>query len=257
MNDSGESLPRTEIIPVLPKSEVEMFLRIIKETDDEFKDKEKQIIDEIERKRKEEQIKQMEKELKKQKREQEKLRKENEKAQIRQEKLEKEARLKKEKEEKRSKKAIDAKLKKENEAEARRLAKESSLDKNEDSEVDSATKARIEEEKILALEKEMSHYRITPDVEEIPHTKLDTVPEDQEEFQEQGENPFEEDLVPEEDTDHRYPVLFALDLLCTVVLFCTCSSITILLSSIYKLSYSIYKLKFRNNSSIYLTLMTF
>merc|ERR1739838_393786 len=42
-NDSGESLPRTEIIPVLPHSEVEMFLRIIKETDNEFKEKEKQI----------------------------------------------------------------------------------------------------------------------------------------------------------------------------------------------------------------------
>ena len=209
-----------------------MFLRIIKETDNEFKEKEKQIIDEIERKRKEEHIKQMEKELKKQKREQEKLRKENEKAQIRQEKLEKEARLKKEKEEKRSKKAIDAKLKKENEAESRRLAKESSLDKNEDSEVDSATKARIEQEKILALEKEMSHYRITPDVdEEIPHTKLDTVPEDQEEFQEQADNPFEDDLVPDEDTDHRYPVLFALDLFCPAVLFFTSSSFSILLSS--------------------------
>merc|ERR1711972_500032 len=64
-NDSGESLPRTEIIPVLPHSEVEMFLRIIKETDDEFREKEKQIIDEIERKRKEEHIKQMKLEKKK------------------------------------------------------------------------------------------------------------------------------------------------------------------------------------------------
>ena len=209
VNISDESLLPQEVIPILPHSDVETFLRIIKETDDEFREKEKQIIDEIERTRKEEHIKQMEKELKKQKKDQEKLRKENEKAQIRQEKLEREARLKKEKEEKRTKKAIDAKLKKENEAEARRVAEESKLAKKKDSEVDSATKAQMEKERILALEKEMSHYRITPDVdEEVAHKKLDTVPEDQEEFQEQAENPFED----EEDVNQRYPVLFVLDL---------------------------------------------
>ena len=150
----------------------------------------------------------MEKELKKQKRDQEKLRKENEKAQMKREKLEKEARLKKEKEEKRSKKAIDAKLRKENDAEAQRLAKES---KTKEPKVDSAAKAQIEKEKLLALEKEMGQYRITPDVdEELMHTKLDTVPEDQEDVQEQADNPFEEDLVPEEDTNQRYPVSFVL-----------------------------------------------
>merc|ERR1712019_88803 len=66
-NISDESLLPQEVIPILPLSDVETFLRIIKETDDEFREKEKQIIDEIERTRKEEQIKQMEKELKKQK----------------------------------------------------------------------------------------------------------------------------------------------------------------------------------------------
>merc|ERR1711994_407426 len=66
-NISDESLLPQEVIPILPHSDVETFLRIIKETDDEFREKEKQIIDEIERTRKEEHIKQMEKELKKQK----------------------------------------------------------------------------------------------------------------------------------------------------------------------------------------------
>merc|ERR1711994_1191047 len=72
VNISDESLLPQEVIPILPHSDVETFLRIIKETDDEFREKEKQIIDEIERTRKEENIKQMEKELKKQKKDQEK-----------------------------------------------------------------------------------------------------------------------------------------------------------------------------------------
>merc|ERR1711997_1327713 len=60
---------------IMSGADVEKILRIIKETDEEFKEKEKQILDEFERRRKEENIKEMEKELKKQKREQEKLRK--------------------------------------------------------------------------------------------------------------------------------------------------------------------------------------
>ena len=242
MKVSDESLPPKEVIPVLPHSDVQMFLRIIKETDNEYREKEKQIIDEIERKRKEENIKQMEKELKKQKRDQEKLRKENEKAQVKREKLEKEARLKKEKEEKRSKKAIDAKLKKENEAEARRQAKESKLDTTKDSEIDSGAKIQIEKEKVLALEKEMSQYRITPDVdEEIIHTKLDTVPEDQEDIQEQADNPFEEDIVPEEDTDDRYPVSFILHLFpCRFVFFFLFRTIPYIVKEIKYYYYSTY-----------------
>merc|ERR1712190_120830 len=59
VNISDESLLPTEVIPILPHSDVETFLRIIKETDDEFREKEKQIIDKIERTRKEEHIKQM------------------------------------------------------------------------------------------------------------------------------------------------------------------------------------------------------
>merc|ERR1712113_496716 len=74
VNISDESLLPQEVIPILPHSDVETFLRIIKGTDDEFREKEKQIIDEIERTRKEEHIKQMEKELKNQKKDQEKLR---------------------------------------------------------------------------------------------------------------------------------------------------------------------------------------
>merc|ERR1711993_131034 len=58
---------------IMSGEDVEKILRIIKETDEEFKEREKQILDEFERRRKEENIKEMEKELKKQKREQEKL----------------------------------------------------------------------------------------------------------------------------------------------------------------------------------------
>merc|ERR1712154_144113 len=97
---SDGSLPPKEVIPVLPHSDVHTFLRIIKETDNEYREKEKQIIDEIERKRKEENIKQMEKELKKQKRDQEKLRKENEKAQVKREKKKKRGLFKKKKKKK-------------------------------------------------------------------------------------------------------------------------------------------------------------
>ena len=80
---------------IMSGADVEKILRIIKETDEEFKEKEKQILDEFERRRKEENIKEMEKELKKQKREQEKLRKENEKAQKKRDKMEKEEQRKK------------------------------------------------------------------------------------------------------------------------------------------------------------------
>ena len=115
----------------------------------------------------------MEKELRKQKRDQEKLRKENEKAQKKREKLEKEALLKKEKEEKRNKKLIDAKLKKENVIEDQRLKKESLEEDIKESEVDSRTKTRIDKEKQLALAKEMSQYRITPEIEEEPTYEVD------------------------------------------------------------------------------------
>merc|ERR1712113_122811 len=95
---------QTSSTTIMSGADVEKILRIIKETDDEFKEKEKQILDEFERRRKEENIKEMEKELKKQKREQEKLRKENEKAQKKRDKMEKEEQ---------KKKKIEAKMKKE------------------------------------------------------------------------------------------------------------------------------------------------
>merc|ERR1711997_496451 len=88
-------------------------------------------------------IKEMEKELKKQKREQEKLRKE--------------------KEELANKKKIEAKMKKEHEAEIRRL--EIDAKQNRTTEVDSRDKTIIDKEKQLAIEKEMSQYRITPDID--------------------------------------------------------------------------------------------
>merc|ERR1711879_226363 len=67
---SGEKYHEKDIIPVLPHSNVETLLRIIKETDAEFKEKEQKLVDEFERKKKEVNIKEMERELKKQKREQ-------------------------------------------------------------------------------------------------------------------------------------------------------------------------------------------
>merc|ERR1712072_225357 len=79
ISDDKHSVKDT--IPVIPHANVETLLRIIKETDDEFKEKEQQLLDDIERKKKEDNIKEMEKELKKQKRDQEKLRKQNEKDQ--------------------------------------------------------------------------------------------------------------------------------------------------------------------------------
>merc|ERR1712150_326193 len=48
---------------IMSGEDVEKILSIIKETDEEFKEKEKQILDEFERRRKEENIKEMEKEL--------------------------------------------------------------------------------------------------------------------------------------------------------------------------------------------------
>merc|ERR1711981_558128 len=76
---SDEKHSVKDTIPVIPHANVETLLRIIKETDDEFKEKEQQLLDDIERKKKEDNIKEMEKELKRQKRDQEKLRKQNEK----------------------------------------------------------------------------------------------------------------------------------------------------------------------------------
>merc|ERR1712083_68458 len=104
---------QTSSTTIMSGADVEKILRIIKETDDEFKEKEKQILDEFERRRKQENIKEMEKELKRQKREQEKLRKENEKAQKKRDKMEKEEQRKKEKEELANKKKMEAKMKKE------------------------------------------------------------------------------------------------------------------------------------------------
>ena len=170
---SDEKYHEKDIIPVIPHSNVETLLRIIKETDAEFKEKEQKLIDEFERKKKEVNIKEMERELKKQKRDQEKLRKENEKAEKKREKLEKESILKKEKEEKRNKKLMDAKLKQENLIEDQRLKKDSLAADINESEVDSRTKARIDKEKQLALAKEMSHYRITPEIEEEPTYEVD------------------------------------------------------------------------------------
>jgi DNA repair ATPase RecN len=79
---SDENIPKKATVQIMSHADVEKILQIIKETDDEFREKELQLLDEIERKRKEENIKEMEKELKKQKKVQEKLKKENEKAQI-------------------------------------------------------------------------------------------------------------------------------------------------------------------------------
>ena len=220
---SGEKYHEKDIIPVIPHSNVETLLRIIKETDAEFKEKEQKLVDEFERKKKEVNIKEMERELKKQKREQEKLRKENEKAEKKREKLEKESILKKEKEEKRNKKLMDAKLKKENLIEDQRL-KNDTLDEDiNESEVDSRNKERIDKEKQLALAKEMSQYRITPEINEEPTYEVDgkisceNLPElgvtliDTKEISNEKENPFEanqrlsEDL--ELDQDKRYPAL--------------------------------------------------
>merc|ERR1712110_1388405 len=178
---------------IMSGSDVEKILRIIKETDEEFKEKEKQILDEFERRRKEENIKEMEKELKKQKREQERLRKENEKTQKKRDKMEKEEQKKKEKEELANKKKIEAKMKKEHEAEIRRL--ETDAKQNGTNEVDSRDKTIIDKEKQLAIEKEMSQYRITPDIDK--KSKYDTgnkkLGEVEAEIQlEEAGNPFEE-----------------------------------------------------------------
>ena len=78
-------------------SDVDKILQIIKETDDEFRETECQLLDDIERKRKEDDIKNMEKELKKQKLLQAKLKKENEKAQRKREKVENNLQIKKSK----------------------------------------------------------------------------------------------------------------------------------------------------------------
>lgn len=223
MHISEEKYLEKDIIPVIPHSDVETLLRIIKETDDEFKEKEQQLLDEVERKKKEVNIKEMEKELKKQKRDQEKLKKENEKAQKKTEKLEKEALLKKEKEEKRTQKLMDAKLKKENVIEDQRLKKESLEKDIKDSEVDSRAKTRIDKEKQLALAKEMSQYRITPEIEEEPTYEIDgkisceNLPElsvtleDTKAISNQNETPFEANQTISEDltvdADKRYPAL--------------------------------------------------
>ena len=200
-------------------ADVEKILQIIKETDDEFREKEHQILDEIERKRKEENIKEMEKELKRQKKDQEKLKKENEKAQKKREKLEKESQLKKEKEEKQMQKKMEAKLKKEQEAESRRMEQESKVEKKKKLAADSETQKQIDKEKQLAIEKEMSQYRITPDVDEDPQVKLaaaavhdtssksgQTAPEDHEDGETQ--NPFEpkdsDTTTENEDIQQRY-----------------------------------------------------
>merc|ERR1712150_431097 len=100
---SDETNPQKDNIPLMPHSDVEKLLRIIKETDEEFREKEQQILDAFERSEREKNIKEMEKELKKQKKSQEKLRKENEKAQKRQEKLEQDAMKKKKKKKKKKK----------------------------------------------------------------------------------------------------------------------------------------------------------
>ena len=197
---------------IMSGSDVEKILRIIKETDEEFKEKEKQILDEFERRRKEENIKEMEKELKKQKREQEKLRKENEKAQKKRDKMEKEEQRKKEKEELANKKKIEAKMKKEHEAEIRRL--ETDAKQNRTTEVDSRDKTIIDKEKQLAIEKEMSQYRITPDIDK--KSKYDTgnkkLGEVEAEIQlEEAGNPFEEYAPRIEDINERYSTVAVLD----------------------------------------------
>ena len=197
---------------IMSGADVEKILRIIKETDEEFKEKEKQILDEFERRRKEENIKEMEKELKKQKREQEKLRKENEKAQKKRDKMEKEEQRKKEKEELANKKKIEAKMKKEHEAEIRRL--EIDAKQNRTTEVDSRDKTIIDKEKQLAIEKEMSQYRITPDIDNKSkyNTGNKELREVEAEIQlEEAGNPFEEYATRIEDINERYSTVTVLD----------------------------------------------
>ena len=197
---------------IMSGADVEKILRIIKETDEEFKEKEKQILDEFERRRKEENIKEMEKELKKQKREQEKLRKENEKAQKKRDKMEKEEQRKKEKEELANKKKIEAKMKKEHEAEIRRL--EIDAKQNRTTEVDSRDKTIIDKEKQLAIEKEMSQYRITPDIDNKSkyNTGNKELREVEAEIQlEEAGNPFEEYAPRIEDINERYSTVAVLD----------------------------------------------
>ena len=203
---------QTSSTTIMSGADVEKILRIIKETDDEFKEKEKQILDEFERRRKEENIKEMEKELKKQKREQEKLRKENEKAQKKRDKMEKEEQRKKEKEELANKKKIEAKMKKEHEAEMRRLERDAK--QNRTTEVDSRDKTIIDKEKQLAIEKEMSQYRITPDIDKKSkyYTGSKELREVEAEIQlEEAGNPFEEYATRIEDINERYSTVTVLD----------------------------------------------
>ena len=121
---------------------------------------------------------------------------------------------------------MEAKIKKENKEEAQRLKQESQQDQQKRSETDSGTDLLIDKEKQLAIEKEMSQYRITPDIEEEAtddfenvvasetHSRLETVIEAQEEPQKEPQNPFEsrEELgdghANDEDLDERYQSLF-------------------------------------------------
>ena len=116
--------------------------------------------------------------------------------------------------------------KRENGIEGERLKKESLEEDIKESEVDSRTVSRIDKEKQLALAKEMSQYRITPEIEEEPTYEVDrnisceNLPElgatieNTTEISNENGNPFEakqtisEDV--EVDAEKRYPALSVL-----------------------------------------------
>ena len=210
-NSTDDSRPK---VPLNSHSDVNKILQIIKETDDEFRERECQLLDDIERKRKEDDIKSMEKELKKQKKLQAKLKKENEKAQRKRAKLEKDLQNKKLKEEYQAQKKMDEKLKKEREEEIRRMKLEAKSQIKKILPVDDEAEVQIKKEKQLAIEREMRQYNITPDVtESLPDRRIDTVEETSEE--EQESSTFKDNEQSDSDTTsgitviQRYKIILA------------------------------------------------